>query len=360
MSRSASGRKTGAPTISDVARVANTSAMTVSRIMNGKRTVDDAVHEAVSSAVRQLGYNPNGAARTLAGVDRFSIALLYREPVTAYLGELLVGCLEQAERDSLRLVLARYGSEDDPHQVADRLIAAGIAGVVLPPPLCDVASVVDLFIAAEVPTVVIATGHATVAAGSVRIDELLAARGMTRHLLSLGHRRIGFITGARHLTASWERLAGYRGAIEEFGLDYDDDLVARGSFTFKSGVAAAELLIDQPDRPTAIFASNDDMAVAAVSVAHRRGLVVPDDITVCGFDDTSLARAVWPELTTVHQPIAEMARTAVSILSRDLRVAAGARHLHERQVVMPHKLLRRQSDAAPAAANREICPATGA
>ena len=184
---------------------------------------------------------------------------------------------------------------------------------------------------------------------SVSIDDRQAAYEMTRHLGTLGHVRIGFITGNPDQSASSERLAGYRAALVDLKLADLPELVAPGLFTYRSGLDAAELLLDLDEPPTAIFAANDDMAAATVSIAHRRGLDVPGDLTVCGFDDTALATTIWPELTTIRQPVIEMSRVAIELLVDAIRSSKAG---NERPAVEPHvlatyTLIRRQSDATP-------------
>jgi len=175
---------------------------------------------------------------------------------------------------------------------------------------------------------------------------------MTRYLLELGHRRIGFINGHPNQTATGQRFKGYVDAMTEAGLSVDADQVAQGYFTYRSGLDAAEKLLESYG-PTAIFASNDDMAAATMAVAHRRGLEVPGDLAVAGFDDTPLATTVWPQLTTVRQPIADMAKEAVRLLVEQIR---GRRTGTEPQLV--HKMLKftlvkRDSSAPPGPASGE-------
>jgi LacI family transcriptional regulator len=172
---------------------------------------------------------------------------------------------------------------------------------------------------------------------------------MTRHLGALGHVRIGFITGNPNQTASAERLDGYRAALADMRLPDDPALVTEGLFTYRSGLDAADRLLDLDDAPSAIFASNDDMAAATVAIAHRRGLDVPSDLTVCGFDDTALATTIWPELTTIRQPVVEMSRMAVELLVHAIRLSKAGRlgDIGEPHVLADYTLIRRQSDAAP-------------
>jgi LacI family transcriptional regulator len=153
----------------------------------------------------------------------------------------------------------------------------------------------------------------------VTIDDEAAAMAMTARLVQQGKQRIGFIGGDPRQTASALRREGYHRALSEAGIASDPSLILAGDFTYRSGLAAAEALLALKPRPDAIFASNDDMAAAAVAAAHRLGLDVPGDVAICGFDDTALATTIWPELTTVRQPIAEMARTAMRLLAEAVR-----------------------------------------
>lgn len=334
----------GAPTIADVARLAGVSPMTVSRVINADASVRPTTRESVKVAIAALNYAPNPAARSLAGAAQLRIALLHSNPSASYLSEFLMGSLDSAGRSDIQLVIEKCEIGDHEIAVVERLIRRNIDGVVLPPPLCDSGEVLERLIAAGVPTVAVATGRAPEQVGSVRIDDRGAARAMTRHLLDLGHRRIGFVIGNPNLSASAERLEGYREALATRGIAPDEALLAQGLFTYRSGLDAAERLLDAA-RPTAIFASNDDMAAATVAVAHRRGLDVPRDLSVCGFDDSALATTIWPELTTIRQPIAAMSQAAIELLVATLRAARDRKP--ERHLLLDYTLVRRESDAAP-------------
>jgi len=179
---------------------------------------------------------------------------------------------------------------------------------------------------------------------SISINNFEASRAMTRHLLELGHRRIAFINGHPNQTASGQRFLGYVEAMTEAGLSVGTDQVAQGYFTYRSGLDAAGKLLDG-DNPTAIFASNDDMAVAAMAVAHSRGLEVPGDVAVTGFDDTPLATTVWPALTTIHQPIAEMAKEAVRLLVEQIRSRRGGSEPQVMHKMLKFTLVKRESSA---------------
>jgi LacI family transcriptional regulator len=340
-------RHKSAPTITDVAEAAGVSPMTVSRVVNGEANVREATRQAVHAAIAELGYAPNRAARSLAGATELRIALLYSNPSAAYLGEFLMGSLDRVGSEHAQLVIEQCDPGGRNLQAVEHLIQAGIDGVVLPPPLCDSRPVIQTLQAAAIPMVVVASGHPPPQTPAVSIDDARAAEDMTRHLCQLGHRRIGFICGNPNQSASAKRLDGYRAALAASGMGDDPDLVAPGLFSYRSGLEAAERLLTLSDRPTAIFASNDDMAAAAVAVAHRRGLDVPGDVTVCGFDDTPLATTIWPELTTIRQPIRDMSRAAIDLLLGEIRRSRAGGETSARHMLMDYQLIRRQSDAAP-------------
>jgi LacI family transcriptional regulator len=166
----------------------------------------------------------------------------------------------------------------------------------------------------NVPFVRISPGTNHARSSSVYMDDVQAADDMTTHLVNLGHRRIGFIKGHPNHMASEDRLSGYKRALDRAGIAVDPGLIVDGAFDFDSGQAAARYLLDRKPAPSAIFASNDDMAAGVLSVAHERNIELPKALSVVGFDDTTLARTVWPPLTTIRQPVADLARTATSLL----------------------------------------------
>jgi len=320
--------------------------MTVSRVINGESNVRPTTRDLVNAAITTLNYAPNSAARSLAGAGQIRIGLLYSNPSAGFLSEFLLGSLDQAARSDVQIVVEKCELGEHEIEVTKHLIAGRIDGIVLPPPLCEARAVLDLLAEAKIPTVSVASGVPSDEVLAVRIDDREAALTMTRHIMALGHRRIGFITGNPNLSASERRLEGYAAALEEAGIRLDQSLIAHGLYTYRSGLDAAEELLGLAEPPSAIFSSNDDMAAATVAVAHRRGFDVPGDLTVCGFDDTTLSTTIWPELTTIHQPIADMSRAALELLLSEIR---GARGLDQslRHRWLDYTLIRRQSDAAP-------------
>ncbi len=345
-------RQSGQPTISDVARLASCSPMTVSRVINGEASVREETREAVLAAIAQLNYSPNKAARSLAGASEIRIALLYSNPSASYLSEFLMGSLDQASRSDVHLQVERCEFSVDEEKVVRRLVEIGINGFVLPSPLCDEQPLLDLLRRLKVRAVLVGPGKAEAHHSAVMIDEYQAAYDMTAHIVGLGHKRIGFIVGNPHQTASGQRLSGYLDAMAAAELDVPEGMVVQGLFTYRSGIDAATRLLDQTDPPSAIFASNDDMAAATVAVAQRRHLDVPADLSVCGFDDTAIASTIWPELTTIRQPIAEMSRRAVELLANDLRAERAGKPNKPGHLTLDYTLVRRQSDAAPGLARQ--------
>lgn len=345
----ATRRGQGGVTVQDVARAAGVSAMTVSRVVNGGQNVRESTRAAVIEAIDRLQYKPNPAARSLAVGEATQIGLLYANPSTAYLSQFLIGALAAARRAGCHLVLEPCEGESAEEQAeATRQFAAtDVQGVILPPPLSESPPVRAELEAANIPSVSIAMGRREAGSLNVRIDDFEAAAAMTRHLIELGHRDIGFIRGHPNQVASHERHRGFIHAVEAAGIEPGRVRVEQGYFTYRSGLSAAERLLQRSPRPTAIFASNDDMAAAAVGVAHRQGLHIPRDISIVGFDDVALATNIWPELTTVRQPIAQMAETAVGMLLAHLRKRGGTDFADQEELVLPHELVIRESCGAP-------------
>jgi LacI family transcriptional regulator len=322
--------------------------MTVSRVVNRKGYVLPATRERVERAIAEYGYVPNQAARSLAGARQCRIALLHSNPSAAYLSEFLVGSLAGAAACDTQLVVERWNGEEEAAALAGRLTAHRIDAVLLPPPLCENGDLLTALAAGAIPVAQVATGRPAPQANAVIISDAGAAKAMTAHLIGLGHRRIGFIAGNPDQSASELRRFGYEEALRDAGLPVDPALIEAGDFTYRSGLAAAEFLLSRDNAPTAIFASNDDMAAGAVSAAHRRHLEVPQDLSVCGFDDTAMATTIWPELTTIRQPIAEMAHAATDLLARAVRAGLTRPSPPPQHRKLDYELVERGSSAPPA------------
>lgn len=348
MDNSAEQPGTAAATLADVAADSGFSPITVSRVVNGGKHVRLRTREAVLRSVAKLNYSPNLAARSLAGAEQVRVGLLFSNPSAAYLSRVLVGCLEHAGANHIQLIIEKCAGNDDIRDALDRLIASGVEGILLTPPLCDDEQLLAAVEQLDIIIVLVANWTPPGNVSTIRIDDIAAAKTMTRHLIGLGHRRIGFIEGHPKHKASEQRLQGFQAAMKEEGLNVDVSLIVEGQFTYRSGLAAAQKLLDREDRPTAIFAANDDMAAAAVTVAHRLHLNVPGQITICGFDDTDFAQSIWPELTTIHQPVSEMAGAAIEMLSSKIQARRNGKPDARLYQLHDFTLVHRESDGPPA------------
>lgn len=325
--------------IKDVSQAAGVSIKTVSRVINNEKYVRPATRAKVEEAMAALGFQPSFAARALAGGKSFQIALVCSNPGPYYLHGLIAGLRGRCAREGVRLIVHAYETETEAlgEDVLGFFRQMSLDGAILTPPIADSEPVLDHLERSGTPYVRISPGAEPERGASVAIDNHGAARLMTRRLIDSGHRRIGFVIGHKGFAVSEQRLEGYLDALRECGIALDGSLLQQGAFSFQSGAAAAEELLGMRRPPTAIFASSDDMAAGVLSVAHRLGVKVPDQLSIAGFDDTDLASAVWPPLTTVRQPIKAMAEKAAELLF------SGS----DERAVLDAALIERGSTAAP-------------
>jgi LacI family transcriptional regulator len=338
-------------TIIDVAREAGVSIKTVSRVLNQEPGVHTETREAVLKVVADLKYRPKQSARSLAGGRSFLIGLLYYDPSAAFVGGVQQGATLRCREAGYHLVVeSLHNDAPDLAMQVDRMVSAlRPDGMILTPPLCDNPQVLAALRESQTPCVLISPAADEPEHPSVRMDDVHAAEEITNLLISLGHTRIAIIKGAKEQVASKRRYQGYLAALKAHKLPLDKDLVVQGDFTFDTGVEAAYQLLSRRQRPTAVFASNDDMALGVLAAAQRLGLAVPGDLSIAGFDDTPAAARVWPPLTTVRQPMDDMARVAVDLLigvPRDAEPDAEADEAGKpRHRVLPHELVVRDSTA---------------
>lgn len=306
----------GKPTINDVARLAEVSKKTVSRVINKSPLLSDKTREKVEAAIKELGFVPNLQARSLALRRNFIIAAIHDNPNAQFLVNVQQGILEGIADSEFGLMVQPV---DRNSPTIDADIRAFLErqrpyGVVLLPPISEHDSLAEL--CREF-------GCRYVRMGSVKLDadehvvtsnDREAVRNAVSYLIAKGHRRIALIEGPAGFTSPRERRAGFEEAMAQAGLAAEEALIQPGSYTFESGVAAAERLVALERMPTAIFACNDEMAIGAMIACRRSGLRIPEDVSIVGFDDTPLSSHVWPSLTTVHWPIKQMAFTAAKKL----------------------------------------------
>jgi LacI family transcriptional regulator len=284
--------------------------MTASRVVNHHPHVRPAVRAKVEEAIKALGYRPNPQARaTRTGISQ--IGMIYSNASSSNLSNYLMGAFRQASISGCQLLIEPSQVHPSPADAVRKLIEVGAGVVILPPPLCDDPAILALLEEAGVGAVRFATAWPQPDTPAVFIDDFEGARLMTQHLLDLGHVDIAFVRGDPQHSTAQRREQGFRDTMAAAGLAVRDDHVADGGFSYRGGLEAARRLLGLTQRPTAIFAANDDMAAAVGAVAHGLGLAIPADLSIAGFDDTPVATTMWPELTTIRQPIADMAASAV-------------------------------------------------
>ncbi|MFD2167004.1 LacI family DNA-binding transcriptional regulator [Thalassotalea euphylliae] len=303
--------------IKDVAQSAGVSMMTVSRVLNQDAKVSETTREKVMSAVKALNYRPNVSARRLASTKSFFLGLIYDNPSASYVSKFLLGALKKCRASGYHLVVdeADVDINKTLDSVADLIHITKVDGMILLPPLCDSDSILTMLKEANVPYIRISPDVNINNSPYICMDDYQAAFDVTEALIKQGHTRIGHIIGHPNQGASRMRYQGFLDALRSNKLSVPPEFIEQGFFDFKSGLSAAQKLLALEEPPTAIFASNDDMAAATLTAAHMLSKKVPDDLAIVGFDDAQLAVTVWPHLSTVRQPIQEMAEMAVELLA---------------------------------------------
>jgi LacI family transcriptional regulator len=334
-------------TIVDIARLAGVTPKTVSRALNDAPHVSEAVRRKVKETAAALDYHPNVAAQSLIARRSFLIGLTYERPSPSYVVELQNGALGRLENERYRLVVLPFAHVAERAEELGRLLMrAGLDGVLLAPPACDQPVLLDMLERHHLPYARI-TPHRELERGIVvAMDEAAAGQSVAEHLLSLGHRQIGVILGDPSHAASKGRMEGYQRAFAQAGVTIDPAHVVTGDFTYDVGYRVARELLRQTPRPTALLAQNDDMAAAAIAAARELGLRIPEDLSIAGFDNSEVSRTCWPQLTTVNQPVSQMAWDAadrlITVLEGEPDRAVPLQGEH------PHELLVRASTAPPA------------
>jgi LacI family transcriptional regulator len=236
---------------------------------------------------------------------------------SGYLSMLQIGLMAGCRKWNCALMIKSFEFHDSdiPQQVQALIARSPLRGVVVPEPMCDMQELLDVLFAANLPVVRIAPHAESGRALDICIDNRQAAYDMTTYLIGLGHKRIAFIRGPANHGDAIVRFTGFADAMKEAGLTVDEDLCVQSkSFDFKDGTIAAEELLSKPSLPTAIFTCNDEIATAVLAAAHKRGLKIPEDFSLAGFDDAPLARLVWPALTTCRQKMELTGYTAVDFV----------------------------------------------
>jgi LacI family transcriptional regulator len=332
-------------TIREIAAMAGVSTATVSRVVNSSGYVSARTREAVERVVREQSYTASRTARGLSGGRTGLVGVTLPMIHPAYFSVIVAGIAEALAEQDMRIVLCPTRHEHDREvSLLERLMRGTTDGglLVLPEESSD--ELRSLMSHGYRFVVVDPRGCIDEAIPAVSAAHAAGALQATSHLLELGHRRIAVITGPPGWMATEERLNGFHAALAAAGALPDPRLIVGSNFEVEGGREAAGALLDAADPPTAIFAFNDQLAIGAMQAATARGLRIPQDLSIVGFDDTAEAEIVTPGLTTVRQPLAEMGRMAVSLLMRLL----GKQRLETLHVELATRLIRRESTATPA------------
>ncbi|MEU1617979.1 LacI family DNA-binding transcriptional regulator [Streptomyces sp. NPDC005722] len=337
------GRRSGRPTLEEVAARAGVGRGTVSRVINGSPRVSDRAKTAVEAAIAELGYVPNRAARALAGNRTDAIALVIPEAETRlfaepYFSDIIRGVGAELADTDMQLLLTLLRTPKERQRFAQYLGAHRVDGVLLVSVHED-DPLPDLLEQLEMPTVLSGRRSDLESVSYVDSDNVGGARSAVAHLLGRGRKAVATITGPLDMYVARSRLDGYRQAVEDAGLAHDHALVAAGDFTEEGGRAAMRALLGRRPDVDAVFAASDVMASGALQVLREKGRRVPDDVALIGFDDSAIARHTDPPLTSVRQPIEEMGRTMARVLLEEIAASTATR----RQVVLSTELVRRES-----------------
>lgn len=314
--------------IEDVAALAGVSIKTVSRVINKEPNVRESTRERVLKAAKELKYRPNPSARSLAGRRSHLIGLLYDDPglyenpSSNYIVNIQQGALRvcKAEGDDLLIHPCNYKSRNLNREIKSMIEHSRVDGLIVTPPLSDKKSLIATVRKTGTPVVAISPGNAAGGLMAVSTNDREICAEMTEYLASIGHRKIAFITGNPDHVAIENRFFGYKDGLKNSGLEFSEALVKEGDNSFRSGEECTTKLLRSKNPPTAIFASNDDMATGVLRAAYQLGLKVPKDLSVAGFDDIPLAQQIYPALTTIRQPIRKMAEKAAEILMEQVRL----------------------------------------
>jgi len=345
-------RRRQSVTIKHVAADAGVSLQTVSRVINNEANVRPEMKERVQASIDKLGYVPSIAAQRMSGSRSYLIlALNDRERTIAdwraregsdWIDQMLLGGMLKCAEYGYRLIFELVDTRSDhvERELKGAIAALQPDGVILTPPHGENKLITGLLDKHKIPYVKI--GARQNGGLSITMGDDKLARMATEYLIGKGHKRVGFIAGSREYVISQWRKEGWLETMQEHGLD-TDGLCERGDFSFDSGVEAARALLERRNRPTAIIAGNDQMAMATNRVAHEMGLKVPGDLSIVSFDNTPVVRFVQPPLTAIDQPIAETVSRAVELLI----TAQRGEELPPMPVVVEGSLVERESVAAP-------------
>jgi len=333
-------------TIDNVAALAGVSIKTVSRVVNNEPNVRQATQEKVRDAIKQLNYRPSPSARSLASNRSFLVAMLYDNPSAHYIIDVQHGILKECRKRNYDLLIhpCKYQDAELCHEIENLLSKSRVDGVILTPPLSDIPEVMTTLDSLKMPYVRISPAEHHELSACVYCDDSRAAKDMAEYLIGLGHRRIGFIAGHPDHSSSAAREEGFGQALAEHKIKQPKRLVRQGFYDCDSGREAALHMLKASKPPTAIFACNDNMAAGVIQAAHSLNIDIPAQLSVVGFDDSPICTLTWPELSTIRQPIEELAEKATALLLNELSNKPTS---HEEKSLHCSLILRDSSGPAP-------------
>jgi LacI family transcriptional regulator len=327
-------------TIYDVAREASVSMATVSRVVNGNPNVKPTTRKKVLEAIERLGYRPNAVARGLASKKTTTVGVIIPDISNIFFAELARGIEDIATMYKYNIILSNSDqNKEKEFHLLNTMLGKQVDGIVFMGENITPA-LVEEFDRSPVPIVLAASFDEENAVPSVNINYEQATYDAVVSLLEKGNKRIGFVSGpTEEINSVNKKLEGYRRALEGAGISFDESLLVDSDFTYDSGMEAFEKLWELDEKPTAIFASSDELALGLIHAAQDKGLSIPTDVEVIGFDNTRLATMVRPTLTTVVQPTYDIGAVAMRLLTKLMNKESVDNHT----VILPHRIKVRQS-----------------
>lgn len=309
-------------TIKDVARAAGVSFKSVSRVVNNEPSTSPRIREKVNKAIKDLNYHPNLSARQMRGGSS-SIGLIYDNPNSNYVIEMQNGILDECRKRGFELVIHPCDSKSTKlsEELAEMVKRGRVGGLVLTPPISEMTRVIEVLRDNKVKHVRVVSGVQAPddQAPCVFINDQGAAQNITQYLIELGHKRICFLCGNREHKSNSERLEGYKAALAQNSIPADSELIIEGTFEFESGVSRAAKILEESVYPSAIIGCNDEIAAGALFAAQRLNIIVPQELSIVGFEDSPFSRHNWPKLTTARQSNEDIALRAASLLINEIR-----------------------------------------
>ena len=330
-----------AATIKDVARTAGCSIKTVSRVINNEPYVKEELRTRVQTAIRALGYAPNISARRLVQNKSYMICILLYPGFHQEASQILSTVMDITHEEDYDILIQPYfpSNKRSRNKLVELIAEHRIDGFVITPPCDSDSFLIDMLVTYKVPLVQINPFDPTPLIPSISGEDRVGAFQMAEYLIALGHKSIAFLMGSRNMRSSFDRLEGYKAALQAHQLPFEPGLVENSENTFDGGYTACKLLLQRNARLTAIFAGNDEAAYGVIYALQEMGIPVPQQVSVCGFEDLAQSKKIWPGLTTIHQPADDMIAQATHMLIGILK----GNPPREQQILLPSQLVPRGS-----------------